>query len=136
MTVEEDSMGLIMPEPKTILVAEDEPLVLKMISTMLERLGHIVLAASTPKEAIFMAGQFDNKIDLVITDVIMPRMNGRELAKRLMASQPGLTILYMSGYPANIISNQSVLDEKMCFLQKPFSKKELAAKIREIMEIN
>lgn len=118
---------------RTILVAEDEPMILKMTTTMLERLGYVVLAASIPSKAIRMSKESDTKIDLVITDVIMPEMNGRELVERLLENQPGVKCLYMSGYTANIIANQGILDEGTFFLQKPFTKKELATKVLEVL---
>ncbi len=127
-------MDVIVPGRRTILVAEDEPMILKMTTTMLERLGYAVLAASIPSQAIRMSKESETKIDLVITDVIMPEMNGRELVERLLANQPGVKYLYMSGYTANIITNQGVLDEGVFFLQKPFSQKELAAKVLEVLD--
>jgi two-component system, cell cycle sensor histidine kinase and response regulator CckA len=127
-------MDVIVPGCRTILVAEDEPMILKMTTTMLERLGYIVLAASIPSQAIRMSKESDTKIDLVITDVIMPEMNGTELVERLLANQPGVKYLYMSGYTANIIADQGVLEEGTFFLQKPFSQKELAAKVLEVLD--
>jgi CheY-like chemotaxis protein len=108
--------------------------VLQMSKTMLERLGYTVLAAGTPSEAIRLADGYSGQIHLLATDVIMPEMNGRELSARLMESRPEMKCLYMSGYTANIIANQGVLKEGVSFLQKPFSKNELAAKVREAME--
>jgi len=109
-------------------------MIVKMTTTMLQRLGYVVLSACTPCQAIHLARESDNKIDLVITDVIMPEMNGRELVERLLANQPGVKYLYMSGYTANIIANQGVLDGGTFFLQKPFSQKELAAKVLEVLD--
>jgi CheY-like chemotaxis protein len=127
-------MDVNVPGCRTILVAEDEPVVLKMTTRMLERLGYVVLAASTPSLAIRISKESDTKIDLVISDVIMPEMNGRELVERLLENRPGVKYLYMSGYTANVIANQGVLDEGTFFLQKPFSPKELAAKVLEVFE--
>ncbi|MBU1564598.1 MAG: response regulator, partial [Proteobacteria bacterium] len=116
-----------------VLLVEDEPSILKMTSMMLERLGYSVLAANTPGEAIRLAGAFDDKIHLLLTDVIMPLMNGRDLAQRLLASQPEMKCLFMSGYTADVISQHGVLDDGMFFIQKPFSKTELAAKVRQAL---
>ncbi len=117
-----------------ILVVEDEPAILEMTKTMLQRLGYTVLAASTPEVAIRLAGEFVGQIQLLTTDVIMPEMNGHALAKRLQADQPGMKCLFMSGYTADIIANQGVLEEGVSFIQKPFSLKELAAKVRKALE--
>ncbi len=116
-----------------ILLVEDEPTILVMAKTMLQRLGYKVLAASGPYEAIRIAEEFSEGIDLLITDVIMPEMNGRDLVKRILAGKPGLKHLFMSGYTADIISRQGVLDETVCFIQKPFSKNDLAAKVRQAL---
>ena len=101
---------------------------------ILERLGYTVLTAGTPSEAIRLSSEFSGMIHLLATDVIMPEMNGRELAECLMESRPEMKNLYMSGYTANIIANQGVLKEGVSFIQKPFSKNELAAKVREALE--
>jgi nitrogen-specific signal transduction histidine kinase len=117
-----------------VLLVEDEPTILKMTSTMLERLGYSVLAADTPDQAIRLAGQFTGKIQLLLTDVIMPQMNGRDLAQQLLENQPEMRCLFMSGYTADVISQHGVLDDGVFFIQKPFSKTALAAKIRRIMQ--
>jgi len=122
------------PGDHTILVVEDEPAILSLTETMLERLGYTVLAVSTPTEAIALAEIHRGKIHLLITDVVMPGMNGRELIKHLSPFSPDLKHLFMSGYTANVIAHHGVLDEGVHFLQKPFSMKELAAKIRETLE--
>jgi PAS domain S-box-containing protein len=117
-----------------IMLVEDEPTLLEMTKTMLERLGYTILAAGTPSDAIRLAGEYSGQIHLLATDVIMPEMNGRELAERLGTSRPEMKCLFMSGYTANIIANQGVLKEGVAFIQKPFSKNELAAKVREALE--
>jgi CheY-like chemotaxis protein len=100
---------------------------------MLERLGYTVVVARTPGEALTVAAEHIGPIDLLITDVVMPEMNGRELAERLSAFRPGLKCLYMSGYTADIISHRGVLDEGLNFIQKPFSMRDLAEKVRETL---
>jgi two-component system, cell cycle sensor histidine kinase and response regulator CckA len=124
-------MHLIPNNSRTILVVEDEPMVLKMVTTMLERLGYVVLAANTPAEAIYLVKKSDHHIDLVLTDVIMPDINGRRLAEVLIAIKPEMKFIFMSGYTANIMVDQDFLDKGMCFIQKPFTKKELVEKIQE-----
>ncbi len=117
-----------------ILLVEDEPTLLSMSKRQLERLGYTVLAASTPREAIRIVSEFSGQIHLLATDVIMPEMNGHELAEQLVESRPEMKHLFMSGYTANIIASQGVLKEGVTFIQKPFSKNELAAKVREALE--
>jgi DNA-binding NtrC family response regulator len=92
-----------------------------------------VLAANPPAQALRLAGEHAGAIDLLITDVVMPGMNGRELAERITAMKPGLRCLYMSGYTADVIAHRGVLDEGMRFIQKPFSIDEMARKVREAL---
>ncbi len=115
---------------ETILLVEDEPTVLKLTQSMLSRLGYDVLCAGSPAEALEIAREHDGAIDLLVADVVMPEMNGRELAERLSEIRPGLRRLYTSGYPADFIANRGVIDEAVNFVQKPFSEAELAAKVR------
>ncbi|MEW6426518.1 MAG: PAS domain S-box protein [Thermodesulfobacteriota bacterium] len=116
-----------------LLLVEDEPSIMNMGRNMLEKLGYRVLAASAPAEALRLAIEHPGGIDLLVTDVIMPEMNGRELADRLRALQPGLKCLFMSGYTANVIAHHGVLDPGVNFLQKPVSMRELACKVREAL---
>jgi len=124
---------LIVPKYKTVLVADDEQIILTMVSRMLERMGYVVLTANTPNEAIRLFRESKNTIDLVITDVIMPEMNGRDLAEHFLALKPGIKCLYMSGYTADIITNQEALDESVYFIHKPFTKNELETKVQEAL---
>lgn len=119
---------------ETILLVEDEPAILRMTTVMLESLGYQVLAAGTPREAIHLAEGYDSEIHLLVTDVIMPDMNGRGLAKKIQSIYPDLEHLFMSGYTADVIAHHGVLDEGVNFIQKPFSKKDLAAKVREALD--
>ena len=116
-----------------VMLVEDEPSLLQMSKMMLECLGYSVLAAKSPSEAIRLADEYSGHIHLLATDVIMPEMNGRELSARLRDVRPEMKCLYMSGYTANIIAKQGVLNEGMSFIQKPFSVNELASKVREAM---
>lgn len=122
------------PGNETILLVEDELEILKMTTMMLGMLGYTVVAASTPREAIRLAHENSDRIDLLMTDVVMPEMNGRDLAGNLLNRYPGLKCLFMSGYTANVIAHHGVLDEGVHFIQKPFSKKELGVKLREALE--
>jgi signal transduction histidine kinase len=116
---------------ETILLVEDEPTILKMTAMMLEMLGYTVLSANTPGEAIRLAGEFTGEIHLLLTDVVMPEMNGRDLSINLLSRYPRLKRLFMSGYTANVIAHHGVLDEGVSFIQKPFSTNDLADKVRE-----
>ena len=115
---------------ETILVVEDEPAILKISQKLLEKLGYRVLAAQSPGEAIRLAEKYDGEVHLLVTDVIMPEMNGRELAERLLCLNPRLKRLYMSGYTADIIAHHGALDPDIHFIQKPFSTQDLADKVR------
>ncbi len=121
---------------ETVLVVEDEPLLLKMDKKMLERLGYRVLTAGAPSEAIDLAEAHAGEIRLLITDVVMPEMNGRDLAEKLQALYPDMKILFMSGYTATVIAHRGVLDEGVNFIQKPFSFKGLGIKVRDLLRGN
>jgi PAS domain S-box-containing protein len=119
---------------ETMLVVEDETALLVLTRQMLERLGYTVLACPEPARAIQTARDHPGEIHLLITDVIMPQMNGRDLSARIEAIRPGLPCVFMSGYTANVIAHHGVLEEGVHFLQKPFSADELAAKVREVLD--
>jgi PAS domain S-box-containing protein len=119
---------------ETVLLVEDEELILDLSRTMLEQFGYQVLTAATPGEALRHAATYAGRIQLLITDVVMPEMNGRELADRIGKLNPGLKCIFSSGYTADVIAHRGVLDEGVHFLHKPFSMKNLAAKLREVLE--
>ncbi|MDO8836668.1 MAG: PAS domain S-box protein, partial [Vicinamibacterales bacterium] len=119
---------------ETILLVEDEPAILKLTTRMLELLGYRVLTADTPGAALDLARQYAGEIQLVMTDVVMPGMNGRDLAQRLSAVRPHLRRLFMSGYTANVIAHHGVLDEGVQFIQKPFGMKDLATRVRQALD--
>ncbi|WP_319574197.1 PocR ligand-binding domain-containing protein [uncultured Desulfobacter sp.] len=121
---------------ETILLVEDEPSVLKTTTMMLERQGYTVVGASTPSEAVRLAAEHAGHIHLLMTDVVMPEMNGRDLAKNILSFYPGLKCLFMSGYTANVIAHHGILDEAVDFIQKPFSKSDLAIKLRKVLAQN
>lgn len=118
------------PATGTLMLVEDDPGILTITRLMLEQLGYQVLAASSPGEALRMAGRHAGEIRLLITDVIMPEMSGRDLADKLKAMHPRLSILFMSGYTADMIGNRGVLADGVRYLQKPFSREELATALR------
>jgi CheY-like chemotaxis protein len=131
---EPEAKGSALCGQETILLVEDEPANLKLFKAMLEKQGYMVLAANTPGEALRLAREHAGEIHLLMTDVIMPEMNGRDLARKLLSLFPHLKCLFASGYTANVIAHQGVLDEGVHFIQKPFIKKDLAAKIREALD--
>jgi PAS domain S-box-containing protein len=128
---------IVAPRPvgggECILLVEDEPMLLAMTRTMLERQGYQVLAAGGPVEAARLAEERGMDISLLITDVVMPEVNGRDLAATVLAHCPGIPCLFMSGYTADVIAHHGVLDSGVHFLQKPFSSQELAIKVREAL---
>jgi len=119
---------------ETVLIVEDEAAILNLVQMVLDRQGYIVLAAPTPGKAMALAEEHADAIDLLITDVVMPEMNGRELAETLQAHYPKLKVLFMSGYTANVIAHRGVLEDGVNFIQKPVSNRELAVKVREALE--
>ena len=132
--VEKETVTPVKGSRETILLVEDEPSFLHMTATMLKRLGYSVLEAGSPREAIVLAEEFKAVIHLIITDVIMPEMNGQDLVKKLMTIQNGMKCLFMSGHNSNIIGNHGILNEGIDFILKPFSKKELDIKIRSMLD--
>jgi signal transduction histidine kinase len=119
---------------ETILVVEDEESNLNLVTQMLESFGYRVLAANSPSGAIRLFKANGGSIDLLVTDVIMPEMDGRKLRDILAGDQPGLKTLYMSGYTASVITDRGVLDEGVNFIQKPFTRRDLVTKVREALD--
>jgi PAS domain S-box-containing protein len=118
---------------ETVLVVEDQPEVRKLTLAMLESQGYRLLEAATGSEALSLCERHPEPIHLLITDVVMPGMTGKELATRLVALRPSLKTLYTSGYTANAIAHEGVLDAGVAYLPKPFSPVQLAAKVREVL---
>lgn len=119
---------------ETILLVEDEPAILNMATMILTELGYTVLQANKPGEATRLARENARDIHLLMTDVVMPEMNGRDLAKELQSLYPDLKCLFMSGYTADVISHHGVLEDGVNFIQKPFSISDLAARVREVLD--
>jgi CheY-like chemotaxis protein len=120
---------------ETILLVEDEEMVRKLASTVLQKNGYTVLEASNGEEALRIAqGQNGNPIHLMVTDVVMPGMSGRQLADRLLSLRPEMKVLYMSGYTDNAIVHHGVLDPGIAYIQKPFAPDVLASKVRQILD--
>src|SRR4029077_1415508 len=119
---------------ETVLVAEDEEAVRQIIEKALDAHGYRVLSAGDGGTALERAAAHAGPIDLLVTDVVMPDMNGRELSRRLTEARPNVKTLYLSGYTDDAILHRGVLQEGVAFLQKPFSLRALARKIRQVIE--
>jgi two-component system, cell cycle sensor histidine kinase and response regulator CckA len=135
---ETNKIEAVEPEPsggaETVLLVEDEEAILRLGKTILEHYGYTVLATTNPDKALIMAKEHEGSIDLLITDVVMPGINGKELKDRIAAIRPGIRTLFMSGYTADVIAHHGVIEEDVRYLQKPFSVKTLAAKVREVLD--
>ncbi|WP_462186182.1 MULTISPECIES: response regulator [unclassified Frankia] len=118
----------------TILIAEDDAALLEVARRILSRNGYEVLAASTALDACSIAIEHRGDIHLLLTDVIMPRMQGTELANRIRAQQPGIRVLYMSGYADPVLTAQGKLDPGVSLLTKPFSERTLLDKVRQVLD--
>lgn len=121
---------------ETILLVEDEQLVLKLASEVLEDLGYVVIPCANSTQAIELAQAHRGEIDLLITDVVMPRLNGWELVEKLKTHYPQLRFLFISGYPANTIPKHHLLNLDRQFLQKPFNMEGLANRVRDLLDDN
>jgi CheY-like chemotaxis protein len=119
---------------KTILLVEDDESIRKLGVAILEKYGYMILSAGDGEEALQLAGAHEGEISLLLTDVVMPRMGGRELCDRIRQQRPEIKVLYMSGYTDNAIVHQGVLDQGTAFLQKPYSPTSLAKKVKEVLE--
>ena len=119
---------------ETVLLVEDEEMVRRLARSVLEDRGYEVIEAATPKEALAAAAHAGNRIDLLLTDVVMPRMSGRELADRVADLRPGVPVLYMSGYTDESIVHHGVLDAGVALLEKPFTPDALLGKVRETLD--
>jgi two-component system, cell cycle sensor histidine kinase and response regulator CckA len=118
---------------ETVLVAEDEQMVRVLIRKVLEQAGYTVLLASGGAEALQLAARHAGPIQILVTDVVMPGMNGRELARRLLELRPDTKVLYLSGYADDAVERHGVLDPGTAFMQKPFSPGALANRVREVL---
>ena len=119
---------------ESILVVDDDPVILRVMGDVLRGAGYVVLLAEGGWSAIQTFQSAAPPPGLLVTDVVMPQMNGRQLAERLIAARPGLKCLFMSGYSADVIGHRGILTEQMKFIAKPFSLKVLAEKVREVID--
>jgi PAS domain S-box-containing protein len=124
--------GPISPGSGSVLLVEDSEQVRRLIEEILDAIGYSVVAVERPSQALSLFEREGADFDLLITDVVMPEMNGVELRDRITALKPGIKVLFMSGYTANIIAHRGVLRDGVHFIQKPFSMRDIARKIREV----
>jgi len=134
---EESAEEAQLPSPQgtgTVLVVEDDGMLLSMTTQMLQKMGYRVIQAKSPEHAVALCRDPEHHLDLVLSDVVMPGMNGREMAHQVTMIRPGLKVLFMSGYSSEIVANRGVLEQGMHFIQKPFDMAVLHRKIQEVLE--
>src|SRR5262249_20680480 len=119
---------------ETVLVVEDDESVRRLAIRALEASGYTVLHAASPLEALDLAAHHSGRVDLLLTDVMMPDLTGRQLADRLTTSRPGLAVLFMSGYAEDAIVHHGRLDPDTAFLQKPFAPETLTQRVRAVLD--
>lgn len=117
-----------------VMIVEDEPTILSLGEKLLQCLGYTVMSAASGREALELIAGSKEHIDLLLTDVVMPDMNGKDLSEIIQRDNPDVKVLYMSGYTADVIASQGVVDYGLHFIQKPFSLDQLATKIRQVLE--
>ncbi|HDD44886.1 MAG TPA: response regulator, partial [Candidatus Desulfofervidus auxilii] len=132
----ESAMEFHLPSIKaTILVVEDEEEIRNLLREMLEHLGYEVIIAETGMKALRLFDKYKDKINLIITDVVMPQISGKELVEKIKKEYPEIKVLYMSGYPENVIAHYGVLEEDINFISKPFTLMELTKKLKKIFNV-
>ena len=117
-----------------VLVVEDDEQIRNLSRTILTARGYSVLVAENGGHALTLAAEHESAIHLMLTDVIMPGMSGRELADRLNAAHPAMRVLYVSGYTDEMIAHHGVLEPGVAFLQKPFTPGDLAQRVRDVLD--
>ena len=130
----EETIELPSSGHETVLIVEDEQQILRLIARLLRKNGYEVLATSSPDDAIDIARTHDGVIDLLLTDVVMPAMNGRDLQQRINQEHPHVKTLFMSGYTSDVIVERGVVYEDVEFIQKPFALKTLIARVRAVLD--
>jgi PAS domain S-box-containing protein len=131
----EKSRTEVMEGTETVLVVEDYEEILCLAVEILEKYGYTVLKARNPNEAIMTSEQYKGDIHLLITDVVMPTMNGKDLEEKIKSSRPNIKTLFMSGYTADIIAQRGVIEQGVAFLQKPFTVQSFTIKVREVLDL-
>jgi DNA-binding NtrC family response regulator len=124
----------LIPPNETILLVEDNEEIRKLAMEFLAKQGYKVLEAGHGDDGLSICKQHQGPIDLVVTDVVLPGIDGQELAEHLLTLRPGMKVVYMSGYPIDLITHQSISETKKVFLQKPFKLDALVQKVREALD--
>ncbi len=119
---------------ETILVVDDEESVRRFVKAALKTCGYNIIDAPGGEEALALAGSYSEEIDLLLTDVVMPGMDGNKLSERLRLLRPTLKVLFVSGYVDDLITNRNMLNDGVAFLAKPFTPNVLAAKVRDLLD--
>jgi CheY-like chemotaxis protein len=125
--------GVPVEGKETVLIVEDEPALLRLTASILGRLGYSVLSASSPAQALRIAREHSGHIHLLLSDVVMPEMNGVELSTLMLSIRPGIKRLFMSGYAADILARQGMNESEVRLVSKPFTIETLASKIRDAL---
>jgi two-component system cell cycle sensor histidine kinase/response regulator CckA len=125
--------GITLRGTETILLVEDERQIRELAHEFLSESGYKVLACSNGNEALHILAEYPDEVHLVVTDVVMPQMSGRELAERITATSPGAKVLFMSGYTNDAIVRHGVLNPGTWFIQKPFTPDALGQKVRQVL---
>jgi CheY-like chemotaxis protein len=134
--LDELKAGGDVPALETVLLVDDEPQVVTLVREMLLREGYTVMGASSGNEALDLVKSQDNRIDLLLTDIVMPDLNGRDLADQIKRLRPGLKVLYMSGFmKETILKYYGISITGIPFLQKPFTRETLSRKVREVLDM-
>jgi CheY-like chemotaxis protein len=121
------------PGKETVLVVEDEEELLVIIGSSLESHGYTTLCTTSPRRALELCSEREGSIDLLVTDVILPEMNGKQLQQRIEEMSPGTKTLFISGYTADVVAERGILEKETFFLQKPFTPDALVRKVRTIL---
>jgi two-component system cell cycle sensor histidine kinase/response regulator CckA len=121
---------------ETVLLVEDEDAVRRLAKRVLQSSGYTVIEARNGDDAVAVARGHEGPIDILVTDLVMPRMNGRQLATMMSQARPGLRVLFVSGYTEQAVMRSDILEPSVAFLQKPFSPSELAHKVREVLDLH
>jgi two-component system, cell cycle sensor histidine kinase and response regulator CckA len=129
-----DDQAASLQGTETILLVEDAEGVRALLQDVLTMYGHQVLVARDGEEGIRLANDHIGLIDLIITDIVMPRMGGRELVERVVTARPAVRALYLSGYTDEAVMRHGVLEAGAAFLQKPFTARQLMTKVRQILD--
>jgi two-component system cell cycle sensor histidine kinase/response regulator CckA len=131
---DEEPLKRVVRGTETILLVEDDEMVRNLVRTTLARQGYKILDAADPVEAKRVSEAFRSEIQLLITDVVLPRLSGRELADEIVANRPRIKVLFMSGYTDSAVVNSAILQKEVAFLQKPFTPRSLVEKVSEVLE--